>query len=220
MKINIKNINIKSICAILFISLFFSCNNSGPELREGQAAMADGRVIDLTKVSKKIRDAIDFAAGVKEVNTLVKSIDELAKAIGSKIKNSDTLDTSNNNHNGSLIAGAFQVVLAIEFKLKELEKATETPDSIKAKVISAKDASRAFIEQIKKQHTNLGQEGATDVHAKSAILLTDGTKDQGVAELVKLNSAMAELLAATKKELETVMMELKEPSRTTSTQND
>ncbi|AHH11546.1 Variable major outer membrane lipoprotein (plasmid) [Borrelia coriaceae ATCC 43381] len=29
MKINIKNIRVKSICATLFISLFLSCNNSG-----------------------------------------------------------------------------------------------------------------------------------------------------------------------------------------------
>ncbi|AHH11454.1 variable large family protein (plasmid) [Borrelia coriaceae] len=31
MKINIENISLKSICAILFISLFLSCNNSGEE---------------------------------------------------------------------------------------------------------------------------------------------------------------------------------------------
>ncbi|AHH11696.1 variable large family protein (plasmid) [Borrelia coriaceae] len=36
MKINIKNINIKSICATLFISLFLSCNNSGEELEKLQ----------------------------------------------------------------------------------------------------------------------------------------------------------------------------------------
>ncbi|AHH11561.1 variable large family protein (plasmid) [Borrelia coriaceae] len=34
MKINIKNIRVKSICATLFISLFLSCNNSGEELEK------------------------------------------------------------------------------------------------------------------------------------------------------------------------------------------
>ncbi|AHH11375.1 variable large family protein (plasmid) [Borrelia coriaceae] len=34
MKINIKNIRIKRICATLFISLFLSCNNSGEELEK------------------------------------------------------------------------------------------------------------------------------------------------------------------------------------------
>ncbi|UPA17315.1 hypothetical protein bcCo53_001701 (plasmid) [Borrelia coriaceae] len=34
MKINIKNIRIKSICAILFISLFLSCNNGIEELEK------------------------------------------------------------------------------------------------------------------------------------------------------------------------------------------
>ncbi|UPA17154.1 hypothetical protein bcCo53_001327 (plasmid) [Borrelia coriaceae] len=34
MKINVKNIKIKSICATLFISLFFSCNNGIEELEK------------------------------------------------------------------------------------------------------------------------------------------------------------------------------------------
>ncbi|WP_331712195.1 hypothetical protein [Borrelia miyamotoi] len=35
-------------------------------LKTGQAAKADGAVIDLVKVSKKIKDAVEFVAGVKK----------------------------------------------------------------------------------------------------------------------------------------------------------
>ncbi|AHH11373.1 Variable major protein (plasmid) [Borrelia coriaceae ATCC 43381] len=34
MKINIKNVRVKSICATLFIALFFSCNNGIEELEK------------------------------------------------------------------------------------------------------------------------------------------------------------------------------------------
>ncbi|WAZ85695.1 Vsp/OspC family lipoprotein [Borrelia miyamotoi] len=66
--------------------VMISCGSGGPAPTDGQAAKADGTVIDLVKVSKKIKDAVSFAEGVKEVHTLVKSVDELAKAIGKKIK--------------------------------------------------------------------------------------------------------------------------------------
>ncbi|AHH11703.1 hypothetical protein bcCo53_001523 (plasmid) [Borrelia coriaceae] len=40
MKINIKNINIKSICATLFISLFLFCNNGIEELEKENTFLA------------------------------------------------------------------------------------------------------------------------------------------------------------------------------------
>ncbi|WEG86193.1 hypothetical protein EZU67_007465 (plasmid) [Borrelia miyamotoi] len=47
--------------------VMISCGSGGPAPIEGQAAKADGTVIDLKKISKKIKDAVDFAASVKEV---------------------------------------------------------------------------------------------------------------------------------------------------------
>ncbi|AHH11921.1 variable large family protein [Borrelia coriaceae] len=41
MKINIKNIRVRSICATLFISLFLSCNNAG------ESAEAEKRLNDV-----------------------------------------------------------------------------------------------------------------------------------------------------------------------------
>ncbi|AHH11632.1 Variable major outer membrane lipoprotein, partial (plasmid) [Borrelia coriaceae ATCC 43381] len=52
MKINIKNIRLKSICATLFISLFLSCNNSG------ESAEAEKRLTDvLMDVSRSAENA-------------------------------------------------------------------------------------------------------------------------------------------------------------------
>ncbi|QBK64105.1 hypothetical protein EZU68_06980, partial (plasmid) [Borrelia miyamotoi] len=73
--------------------VMISCGSGGPAPKEGQAAKADGTVIDLAKVSKKIKDVVEFATSVKVIHTLVKSVYELAKAIGKKIKqNSEELE--------------------------------------------------------------------------------------------------------------------------------
>ncbi|WP_331486848.1 Vsp/OspC family lipoprotein [Borrelia nietonii] len=70
-----KRITLSALLMTLF--LLMSCNNLGTTPKDGQAAKSDGTVIDLSKISKNIADAVAFAKGVKDVHTLVKSIDEL-----------------------------------------------------------------------------------------------------------------------------------------------
>nr|WP_281506165.1 Vsp/OspC family lipoprotein [Borrelia nietonii] len=67
-----------------------------------------------------MKDAVAFAKDVKEVHALVKSIDELAKAIGKKIQQNSDQFCADGAHNGSLITGVFQVILTVEIKLKSL----------------------------------------------------------------------------------------------------
>nr|Q02448.1 RecName: Full=Variable small protein 3; AltName: Full=Variable major outer membrane lipoprotein 3; Flags: Precursor [Borrelia hermsii]AAA22967.1 outer membrane lipoprotein [Borrelia hermsii] len=198
---------ISAIIMTLFM-VFMSCNNGGPELKSDEVAKSDGTVLDLAKISKKIKDASDFAASVKEVHTLVKSIDELAKAIGKKIKNDNSNFEDENDHNGSLIAGVFQVILTVKAKLTSLEQIIGISDELKTEVGMVKKESEAFVTQVKSKHTDLAKEGVTDAHAKSAILVTDGTKDKGAAELIKLNTAIDELLKAANDAVETVIKEL------------
>ncbi|WP_349643006.1 Vsp/OspC family lipoprotein [Borrelia venezuelensis] len=115
-----------TLCALLMtLFLLSSCNTSGNATKDGQAAKSDGTVIDLDKITKNITDSVAFAKDVKEIHTLVKSIDELAKAIGKKIKNDGTLDAMAGK-NGSLLAGVFQVILTVETKLEQLEKRKRT----------------------------------------------------------------------------------------------
>ncbi|WP_434757257.1 Vsp/OspC family lipoprotein (plasmid) [Borrelia puertoricensis] len=172
-----------TLCALLMtLFLLLSCNTSGNATKDGQAAKSDGTVIDLVTITNNIKDTVAFAKDVKDFHTLVKSIDELAKAIGKKIKNGDELDASA-DHNGSLVAGAFQVILTVETKLKSLNQSTKLPESLKTKVTAAEQSSKKFLDKLKGENVALGKEGATDSDAKSAILTTDATKDKGAKEL-------------------------------------
>ncbi|AHH07717.1 Variable outer membrane protein (plasmid) [Borrelia crocidurae DOU] len=79
---------------MMVVVMVMGCNSGGVSGEgtggEGKGRKGDGSVIDLAKVSKKIQDAVAFAEKVKEVQILVKSIDELSKAIAKKIKNDGT----------------------------------------------------------------------------------------------------------------------------------
>ncbi|AFI31952.1 Variable small protein 3 (plasmid) [Borrelia crocidurae str. Achema] len=149
-------------------------------------------------IGEKIQSAVEFAGKVKEVETLVKSVDELAKAIGKKIQQNNDQLTDDSNHNGSLIAGVFQVVLNVKNNLANLEGLIGVSDDIKQKVTKAKTESVTFLSKLKTEHTALGKQDAQDTDAKKAILRSDNTGDKGVAELIKLNTAIDELLNAAK----------------------
>ncbi|ATQ16569.1 Vsp/OspC family lipoprotein (plasmid) [Borrelia miyamotoi] len=160
--------------------VMISCGSGGPAPKEGQASKADGTVIDLAKVSKKIKDAVDFAASVKEIETLVKSVDELAKAIGKKIKEDGTLDTLNNK-NGSLLAGAFQVILTVETKLKELEKKNGLSDAFKAKITNAKGVNvLELVNKLKGGHAELE---ALNTAIDELLKAANGAVSSAIAEL-------------------------------------
>ncbi|WP_235048111.1 Vsp/OspC family lipoprotein [Borrelia persica] len=176
--------------------------------KEGIVTRSDGSRLDLNVISEKIKSAVAFVESVKEVHVLVKSVDELAKAIGKKIKDDGTLDTLNNK-NGSLLAGAFQVILTVETKLKELEKKTGLFDELKAKITNVKGEVTGLVNKLKGGHAELGIEGATDENAKKAIdRVGKADGDKGVAELIKLNTAIDELLKAANKEVESAIIEL------------
>ncbi|APR65416.1 hypothetical protein baBA2_000910 (plasmid) [Borrelia anserina] len=204
--------NKNALSAILMtLFLFISCNNSGG-IKEGQASRSDGTVIDLAKVSEKIKGTIAFAEAAKEVEVLVKSIDELAESIGKKIQNSDTLATEA-NHNGTLIAGAFQIALTIENKLKALGlEASKFSDELKAKVNDANSKSRLFLNKIKGEHSDLGKEGATDAHAKEAIKTDNTTKTKGATELLGLKESVKVLMGSVSTLLESAINELTTPA--------
>ncbi|UVY98973.1 variable tick protein Vtp (plasmid) [Borrelia hermsii] len=198
-----------TLSAILMtLFLFISCNNGGPELKGNEVAKSDGTVLDLAKISTKIKNAGAFAASLKEVHALVKSVDELANAIGKKIENADQLGTLADK-NSSLLAGTFQVVSTVKGELTKLEGAVGISVELKKKVTAAKDASSAFIEKLKSGNADLGKDGVTDDNAKKAIDRTnkpDG--DKGAKELGDLNTAVDGLLTAANGEVEAAIAEL------------
>ncbi|AHH13383.1 Variable outer membrane protein (plasmid) [Borrelia hermsii YBT] len=192
--------------------VFMSCNNGGPELKSDEVAKPDGTVLDLAKISKKIKDASAFAASVKEVETLVKSIDELAKAIGKKIKDSATELDNQANKNASILAGTFNVVLHVKTKLAQLEKKEGIPENLKVKVTAATAANTSFLNKLKEKNADLGKDGVTDEDAKKAIdRIGKKDGDKGVAELIKLNTAIDELITAANDAVEAAIAELTAP---------
>ncbi|WP_247067877.1 Vsp/OspC family lipoprotein [Borrelia puertoricensis] len=185
-----------TLCA-LFLTLFLlsSCNTSGAATKDGQAAKSDGTLIDLVTITKNIKDSVAFAKSVKEIHTLVKSIDELAKAIGKKIKNDGTLEAVADK-NGSLIAGVVSIAAAIEAKVGEL-KIADSLKGLNGKVKDVEDKTKAFTAKLKNQHAVLGAaDGATtDENAKKAIdYVNKANGDNGAKELGEINTAIDALL--------------------------
>ncbi|AJA67245.2 Vsp1 lipoprotein (plasmid) [Borrelia miyamotoi LB-2001] len=211
-----KRKTLSAIIMTLFLIInivMISCGSGGPAPKEGQAAKADGTVVDLVKVSKKIKDAVEFAANVKEVETLVKSINELAKAIGKKIKSDGQFDTESGK-NGSLLAGAQSIMLAVKAKLGQLDNKEGISTELKQKVTDSKTKTETFLTKLKDNHSDLGKNEATDAHAKSAIDITDtGTKDKGTSELIALNTSINALLETANDEVEAAIKALINPSK-------
>ncbi|WP_434757271.1 Vsp/OspC family lipoprotein (plasmid) [Borrelia puertoricensis] len=204
-----------TLCA-LFLTLFLliSCNTSGNATKDGQAAKSDGTIIDLVTITNNIKDSVAFAKDVKEIHTLVKSIDELAKAIKKKI-GAAGLQDDNDNHNGSLVAGAFSVALNIQAKLLALE--TKTVDNeLKKQVTIVKTKSDDLVNKLKGQNADLGKENGavSETHAKEAILVSNATKDKGAKELGELNTAIDALLTSAEAAVTAAIAEL-----TTSTKS-
>ncbi|AHH07062.1 Variable outer membrane protein (plasmid) [Borrelia crocidurae DOU] len=197
---------------MMVVMMVMGCNSGGVSGEgtgeEGKGRKGDGSVIDLKVIGEKIKDAVEFAEKVKEVHTLVKSVDELAKAIGKKIHNDGSL-TTESGKNGSLLAGAHSVILAIKTKLEALEqKAIDQFAAMKAQVTTAKTASTDLLNKFKDKNAELGKNEVTDDDAKAAILISNGTKDKGVDELVKLNTAITNLLTSAKNELDSAISKL------------
>ncbi|WNY69063.1 Vsp/OspC family lipoprotein [Borreliella lusitaniae] len=194
-----------TLSAILMtLFLFISCNNSGEG--ENSASTADESVKgpNLTEISKKITDSNALVLAVKEVETLVSSIDEIGtKAIGQRIQQGGLGALA--NHNGSLLAGAYVIASLITDKLGKLKS-----EELKDKIDEAKKCSEDFTTKLKGGHATLGIENATDVNAKSAILKTDAG-DSGVKELNKLIKSVEDLAKAAQEVLTNSVQELTNP---------
>ncbi|ACN55198.1 Vsp/OspC family lipoprotein [Borreliella burgdorferi] len=197
-----------TLSAILMtLFLFISCNNSGKD-GNTSANSADESVKgpNLTEISKKITESNAVVLAVKEVETLLTSIDELAKAIGKKIKNDVSLDNEA-DHNGSLISGAYLISTLITKKISAIKDSGE----LKAEIEKAKKCSEEFTAKLKGEHTDLGKEGVTDDNAKKAILKTNNDKTKGADELEKLFESVKNLSKAAKEMLTNSVKELTSP---------
>ncbi|WP_246990228.1 Vsp/OspC family lipoprotein [Borrelia parkeri] len=183
-----------TFCALLMtLFLLMSCNNSASSPKDGQAAKSDGTLIDLATISSKITEAVAFAKSVKEIHTLVKSIDELAKAIGKKVNNDGQLtQATDKDKNESLVAGVYNVVGSISVKLKKLETISGISDEMKQKITAVKSSGDKFIEKVKAQHASLN----TESDSKKAIDKADGDGSKGAKELGELNTTIDTLLTS------------------------
>nr|AAO17301.1 outer surface protein C precursor [Borreliella afzelii] len=199
-----------TLSAILMtLFLFISCNNSGKGGDSASTNPADesAKGPNLTEISKKITDSNAFVLAVKEVETLVLSIDELAKkAIGQKIDNNNGL-AALNNQNGSLLAGAYAISTLITEKLSKLRNLEE----LKTEIAKAKKCSEEFTNKLKSGHADLGKQDATDEHAKAAILKTHATTDKGAKEFKDLFESVEGLLKSAQVALTNSVKELTNP---------
>ncbi|WP_424632717.1 Vsp/OspC family lipoprotein [Borreliella lusitaniae] len=196
-----------TLSAILMtLFLFISCNNSGEG--ENSASTTDESVKgpNLTEISKKITDSNALVLAVKEVETLVSSIDELGtKAIGQKIGQNGL--EANVDKNTSLLAGAYAIATLITEKLTGLKS-----EELQGKIDEAKKCSEAFTTKLKTENANLGlaNGSATDANAKNAILKTDNG-DKGVKELNKLIKSVEDLAKGAQEVLTNSIQELTSP---------
>ncbi|WP_257789429.1 Vsp/OspC family lipoprotein [Borrelia turicatae] len=149
--------------------------------------------MDLATITKNIKDTVAFAKSVKEVHTLVKSVDELAKAIGKKIKTDETgaLEAFTADQNEQLIAGAFQVVSAVKGELESLVQVDGISDALKAKVNEAKNANDGLLVKFKSSAKD-NESVKKDAEAKKVIDKTDAS----ASDLKKLNTVIDELLTS------------------------
>ncbi|MCD2320106.1 Vsp/OspC family lipoprotein [Borreliella burgdorferi] len=196
-----------TLSAILMtLFLFISCNNSGKD-GNTSANSADESVKgpNLTEISKKITESNAVVLAVKEIETLLSSIDELAtKAIGQKI-DANGLGVQA-NQNGSLLAGAYAISTLITQKLSALNS-----EDLKEKVAKVKKCSEDFTNKLKNGNAQLGLAAATDEHAKAAILKTNGTNDKGAKELKDLSDSVESLVKAAQVMLTNSVKELTSP---------
>ncbi|ADQ30076.1 Vsp/OspC family lipoprotein [Borreliella burgdorferi] len=196
-----------TLSAILMtLFLFISCNNSGKD-GNASANSADESVKgpNLTEISKKITESNAVVLAVKEVETLLASIDELAtKAIGKKIGNNGL--EANQSKNTSLLSGAYAISDLIAEKLNVLKN-----EELKEKIDTAKQCSTEFTNKLKSEHAVLGLDNLTDDNAQRAILKKHANKDKGAAELEKLFKAVENLSKAAQDTLKNAVKELTSP---------
>ncbi|WKC74739.1 Vsp/OspC family lipoprotein (plasmid) [Borreliella yangtzensis] len=198
-----------TLSAILMtLFLFISCNNSGKDVTTSTDSVDESvKGPNLAEISKKIEDSNAIVLAVKEVETLLSSINEIAtKAIGKKI-DQNGIGVALANDNGSLLTGAYAISSLITQKLDGLKNSTK----FKTEIAEAKKRSEAFTNKLKGSHNDLGKHDVTDDNAKAAILKTHGTTDKGAKELGELFESVEILLKASKEALANSVKELTNP---------
>lgn len=198
-----------TLSAILMtLFLFISCNNSGGDTASTNPDESE-KGPNLIEISKKITDSNAFVLAVKEVEALLSSIDELAKAIGQKIDQNNGLAAATQDKNTSLLAGAYAISALIKQKLDGLQG----PEGLNKEIEAAKKCSEAFTNKLKEKHQDLGVANGdtTDNNAKAAILKTHGTEDKGVKELKDLLKSVESLAKAAQAASSNSVKELTSP---------
>ncbi|WNY69084.1 Vsp/OspC family lipoprotein [Borreliella lusitaniae] len=191
---------------LMTLFLFISCNNSGEsEKNSASTTNASLKMPNLTEISKKITDSNAFALAVKEVETLLLSIDELAtKARGKKIDQNGLGDMP--NHIGSLLAGAYAIAALITEKLSGLKS-----EKLKRKIDEAKKCSEDFTAKLRENEQQF-VDGADDLHVEDAILRTKNPgHNKGALELKKLFESVESLAKEAKKTVTNSIQELTSP---------
>ncbi|WKC84860.1 Vsp/OspC family lipoprotein [Borreliella lusitaniae] len=191
---------------LMTLFLFISCNNSGEsEKNSASTTNASLKMPNLTEISKKITDSNAFALAVKEVETLLLSIDELAtKAKGKKIDHNGLGDMP--NHIGSLLAGAYAIAALITEKLSGLKS-----EKLKRKIDEAKKCSEDFTAKLRENEQQF-VDGADDLHVEHAILRTKNPgHNKGALELKKLFESVESLAKEAKKTVTNSIQELTSP---------
>ncbi|AHH11264.1 variable large family protein (plasmid) [Borrelia coriaceae] len=118
MKINIKNISIKSICAILFISLFLSCNNGIEELEKQRDSISSISKLrqDFLDIFTSFGDMFTDALGIKvdtkksEIGGYFTQIAETMK----KVKEKLTSEVAKNENYAKIETVVNELVKTIE----------------------------------------------------------------------------------------------------------
>uniref|UniRef100_UPI001AEF90BA Vsp/OspC family lipoprotein n=1 Tax=Borreliella garinii TaxID=29519 RepID=UPI001AEF90BA len=160
---------------------------------------------NLTEISKKITDSNAVVLAVKEVEALISSIDELAKAIGKKVEANGLGNEA--DRNTSLLAGAHEISILITQKLTALKDS----GGLKAEIAEAKKCSEAFTKKLKDNNAQLGIQNVQDVEAKKAILKTNGDISKGAKELKELFESVESLAKAAQAALANSVQELTNP---------
>ncbi|UPA19295.1 Vsp/OspC family lipoprotein [Borrelia puertoricensis] len=208
-----------TLCALLMtLFLLISCNTSGKNLKEDEVAKLDGTVIDLAKVSAEIKETTVFVAGLREVQVLVFSIDDLAKVIGKKIDANGSL-VDDSNHHGPLVSGAYQIITSVNTKLKALELEAEKFDGMKSKIVAAKTLGEGFLTKLKTAHSDIAKNDAQDTDVKKALVKDNDDKTKGAEELGKLNAVVNDLVNSAKELAENAIKKLTVSVKKISTQS-
>ncbi|WP_424632698.1 Vsp/OspC family lipoprotein [Borreliella lusitaniae] len=192
---------------LMTLFLFISCNNSGEgEKNSASTTNASVKMPNLTEISKKITDSNAFALAVKEVETLILSIDELAtKARGKRIDQNGLSNMP--EHITSLLAGAYAIAILITEKLSVLKS-----KELQEKIDEAKRFSKEFTAQLRENHMSFGDDldaQFSDEHTKNAILRTEHPgHNKGALELKKLFESVESLAKEANKTVTNSIQEL------------